>query len=228
MRTKRSKNFCLGLNFLSCSKFFVLMLFLIIISNEKAKALDCNFINKKIHYGKFQCTIIQDLINPIAYVLLWDSAKFAKWYNGNKGKKIIFRFYYADDATRKNLTIAGWPSDANDYFDNDPSINNPDSTSDFEILQKQSIDNLDLSKEKFFFLGNIKISGWILNRINKGLKTNNFILLKPVLDSDNHLIYEVYLQTEDPHKPFSPADKTVSPKATLIGITDPSPPATYK
>jgi hypothetical protein len=164
-------------------------------------------------------------ISSYAYVLSWDRTSFINWYKENKNSKIIFRFFYYDNGASKELTISGWSASPDSYIDYDPSINDPKdpSTPQLKIITTDKTDRLSLDN-KSYYLGNLKLGAGLVQRIKTRLaKDTNlqFILFKPVLDDDNHVFYEIYLQADIPT-----FDKAIT--STKLAKTDPSPPAPHQ
>jgi hypothetical protein len=197
------------------SKFKLAFLFVLFLTSVKvfADLLNKHEINK---------SLILPPLSPIAFPLYITAEEFKAWHDENGDAKIIFQFEFNRD---KNLVIAGWAANGDDYNDYEPSL----------ILTPDVNDNNDkhvihLDTKDSFFLGNLKLKTAFVKKIYKNLypdSNNNtpkyrFVVFMPIFDADSHIYYQIYLNDDLPNKtPLAGGKK-------LIAKTDPSPPAPHQ
>lgn len=161
-------------------------------------------------------------LSSIAYPLYIKAEDFKVWHDDNGDSKIIFQFEFNTD---KNLVIAGWAANGDDYNDYEPSL----------ILTPDVKDNNDkhvihLDTKDSLFLGNLKLKAAFVKKIYKKLypDSNNdqpqfkYIVFMPILDIDSHIYYQIYLNDDLPNKTPLTGGKI------LIAKADPSPPAPHQ
>jgi hypothetical protein len=192
------------------SKFKLAFLFMLFLTSVKVFA---DLSNRH----KISKSLILPPLSSIAYPLYITAEDFKQWHDENGNAKIIFQFEFNKD---KNLVIAGWAANGDDYNDVEPSLI---LTPDVDDSDEKHVIHLDTKDS--FFLGNLKLRAAYVKKIYKNLYPNNtrrfkYVVFLPNFDADSHIYYQIYLSDDLP-------DKTIA-AAKLMGKTDPSPPAPHQ
>jgi hypothetical protein len=196
------------------SKFTLAFLFVLFLTSVKVFA---DLSNRH----KINRSLILPPLSSIAYPLYIKAEDFKAWHDENGDAKIIFQFEFN---TEKNLVIAGWAADGDDYNDYGPSLI---LTPDVNDSNEKHVIHLDTKDS--FFLGNLKLKAPYVKKIYKNLYpgSNNtprfkYVVFMPIFDADSHVYYQIYLNPDLPSKtPLTGGKK-------LIAKTDPSPPAPHQ